>query len=69
MIDTVLDIDNCWLRVPIDRVEDEVYLLRVTVYNLAMLSKSITHEVGVKYKECNVCIVLTWDLLVASYIY
>ncbi|XP_071158495.1 uncharacterized protein [Mytilus edulis] len=46
MIDSVLDIDNCWLKVPIDRVKDEVHILQISVYNLAMLSSMITYNLG-----------------------
>ncbi|XP_071153801.1 uncharacterized protein [Mytilus edulis] len=46
MIDCVLDIDNCWLNVLIDEVEDEVYTLQISVYNLAMLSSMTTYILG-----------------------
>ncbi|VDI69608.1 fibroblast growth factor receptor 3 [Mytilus galloprovincialis] len=46
MIDSVLDIDNCWLKVPIDRTEDEVHSLQVIVYNLAMLSSMTSYNLG-----------------------
>ncbi|XP_063419667.1 uncharacterized protein LOC134704814 [Mytilus trossulus] len=46
LVDSVLDIDNCWLKVPIDRVEDEVHSLQVIVYNLAMLSTMTSYNLG-----------------------
>ncbi|CAG2213724.1 unnamed protein product [Mytilus edulis] len=46
LVDSVLDIDNCWLKVPIDRVEDEVHSLQVSVYNLAMLSSMTSYNLG-----------------------
>ncbi|VDI63697.1 fibroblast growth factor receptor 3 [Mytilus galloprovincialis] len=46
MRDNVLDIDNCWLKVPIDRVKDEVHILQISVYNLAMLSTMTTYNLG-----------------------
>ncbi|XP_052095731.1 uncharacterized protein LOC127731025 isoform X2 [Mytilus californianus] len=46
MHEIVLDIDNCWLKVPIDRVEDEVHILQISVYNLAMLSNMTTYNLG-----------------------
>jgi hypothetical protein len=46
MLDTVLDIDNCWLKVPIDKVADYVILLQITVYNSAMLSTKRVESVS-----------------------
>ncbi|CAC5367290.1 unnamed protein product [Mytilus coruscus] len=46
MSEIVLDIDNCWLKVPIDRIEDEVHILQISVYNLAMLSSMTTYNLG-----------------------
>ncbi|CAC5366494.1 Tyrosine-protein kinase receptor Tie-1,Vascular endothelial growth factor receptor 3,Vascular endothelial growth factor receptor 1,Vascular endothelial growth factor receptor 2 [Mytilus coruscus] len=46
MPEIVLDIDNCWLKVPIERVEDEVHILQISVYNLAMLSSMTTYNLG-----------------------
>ncbi|XP_052090888.1 uncharacterized protein LOC127727811, partial [Mytilus californianus] len=46
LIDIVQDINNCWLRFPIDEIEDEVYTLQIAVYNLAMLSSMTTYNLG-----------------------
>ena len=45
MMDTKLEVDNCWMKVPIDNIHNDVYLLEITVYNSAMLSKSKTEQV------------------------
>ena len=45
MFDTTLDIDNCWMKGPIDNIQNDVYLLEITIYNSAMLSDSVTEEV------------------------
>ncbi|CAG2246094.1 unnamed protein product [Mytilus edulis] len=44
--DTVLDINNCWLKVPIEQVANFVLLLEVTVYNSAMLSSKRLKTIG-----------------------
>ncbi|VDI37212.1 Hypothetical predicted protein [Mytilus galloprovincialis] len=46
MIESVLDINNCWLKVPINRTDDEVHILQIYVYNLAMLSSMTTYNLG-----------------------
>ncbi|XP_063408823.1 uncharacterized protein LOC134692303 [Mytilus trossulus] len=46
MKDTVLDINNCWLKVPIEQVANFVLLLEVTVYNSAMLSSKRHETIG-----------------------
>ncbi|OPL33423.1 hypothetical protein AM593_09985, partial [Mytilus galloprovincialis] len=59
MIDSVLDIDNCWLKVPINRTDDEVHILQIYVYNLAMLSSMTTYNVN--YSPSNITILKTSD--------
>ncbi|VDI20026.1 Hypothetical predicted protein, partial [Mytilus galloprovincialis] len=46
LLDTVLDINNCWLKVPIKQVANFVLLLEVTVYNSAMLSSKRYKTIG-----------------------
>ncbi|CAC5368233.1 unnamed protein product [Mytilus coruscus] len=46
MIDTKLEINNCWMKVPIGDIANDVYLLEVTVFNSAMLQSSITKKIG-----------------------
>ncbi|CAG2221734.1 unnamed protein product [Mytilus edulis] len=46
MIDTKLEINNCWMKVPIDDIGNDVYVLEITVFNSAMLQSSITKEIG-----------------------
>ena len=45
LVDATLEVNNCWMKVPIDNIQNDVYLLEVTVYNSAMLSASVTKEV------------------------
>ncbi|XP_071156378.1 uncharacterized protein [Mytilus edulis] len=52
MIDTQLEINNCWMKVPIDSIGNDVYVLEITVFNSAMLQSSITKEIGM-VKEVN----------------
>ncbi|CAC5405345.1 unnamed protein product [Mytilus coruscus] len=44
--DTVLDINNCLLKVPINQVANFVLLLEITVYNSAMLSSKRYETIG-----------------------
>ncbi|XP_071145207.1 uncharacterized protein, partial [Mytilus edulis] len=46
LLDTVLDINNCWLKVPIEQVANFVLLLEVKVYNSAMLSSKLLKTIG-----------------------
>ncbi|XP_076087536.1 uncharacterized protein LOC143057950 [Mytilus galloprovincialis] len=68
LIDTVLDINNCWLKVPIHQVANFVLLLEVTVYNSAMLSSktyttigTVQHLQGIQqyYSPSNITVVST----------
>ncbi|XP_063410738.1 uncharacterized protein LOC134693760 [Mytilus trossulus] len=68
LIDTVLDINNCWLKVPIHQVANFVLLLEVTVYNSAMLSSTnyttigtVKHLQGIQeyYSPSNITVVST----------
>ncbi|VDI56408.1 Hypothetical predicted protein [Mytilus galloprovincialis] len=52
MIDTQLEINNCWMKVPIDSIGNDVYVLEITVFNSAMLQSSIIKEIGM-VKEVN----------------
>jgi hypothetical protein len=45
MFDTTLEINNCWMKGPIDNIQNDVHLLEITIYNSAMLSDSVTKEV------------------------
>ncbi|CAC5371428.1 Tyrosine-protein kinase receptor Tie-1,Mast/stem cell growth factor receptor-related protein Kit,Platelet-derived growth factor receptor alpha,Vascular endothelial growth factor receptor 2,Mast/stem cell growth factor receptor kita,Vascular endothelial growth factor receptor 1,Vascular endothelial growth factor receptor 3 [Mytilus coruscus] len=66
LIKTVLDINNCWLKVPIHQVANFVLLLEVTVYNSAMLSSksyvtigTVKHLQGIQqyYSPSNITVV------------
>ncbi|CAG2221017.1 unnamed protein product [Mytilus edulis] len=45
MIDMHLEINNCWMEVPIGDIKNDVYLLEVTVFNSAMLKSSIAKTI------------------------
>ncbi|CAG2221016.1 Vascular endothelial growth factor receptor 1 [Mytilus edulis] len=62
MIDTKLEINNCWMKVPIGDIGNDVYVLEITVFNSAMLQSSITKEISV---PSNITVLKTTDTSVS----